>query len=189
MASASAQSGYLRNSTTAPNNFVDWAALEAKCSRRFRGEIDRLRSLAVGASRAGYIRTTGPLSALAWEDLTQRIPALLREDQSDRPRAWRNPQLPTDDSLRHVRDYERGVRKLARQYLGTEHAAPHVHELIAAAGYRLRPYEGTAHPAPTGAQASTLAAHITGASWGTGATALRVAWYRATRPRRPTFVL
>ena len=41
-----------------------------------------------------------------------------------------------------------------------------------------------ASPAPTGALASSLAAHVTGGSWGAGATALRQAWYRA-RPGDP----
>jgi hypothetical protein len=62
--------------------------------------------------------------------------------------------------------------------------------VVEAAGYQLRPYEGLAPAAPAGPQASALAAYITGASWGAGATALRVAWYRA-RPREEhsTFIL
>ncbi len=40
--------------------------------------------------------------------------------QPERPRAWQNTALPTDDGLRHLRDYLRGCRKLARIYLGHE---------------------------------------------------------------------
>ena len=60
--------------------------------------------------------------------------------------------------------------------------APLVHDLVSATGYqlaRLPTSLPTAPPAPTGGQASSLAAHISGASWGSGATALCLAWRRA----------
>ena len=177
MGTPSSQGPYLRNASTA-SNFVDWAAAEAHRSMRFHMELDRLRHLAAGSARDGYARTTGPLNGKAWSDLS-RLRTLGAQPPEERPRAWKHTQLPTDDGLRHVREYERGLRKTARTFLGTEGAAPLVHTLVGGTGYQLPPYTASAPPAPTGAQASRLAAHITGASWGTGATALRTAWRRA----------
>ena len=62
-------------------------------------------------------------------------------------------------------------------------AASLVHELVGRDGYRLHtPTTAGAWPAPPGCSASTLAAHIGGASWGTTISALLLAW---RRPRPP----
>jgi hypothetical protein len=177
MGTQSALTPYLLNAS-APPNWVDWAAAEASRSQRFGAEIDRLRRLAVGADRSGYARTTGPLTLTPYGELAE-----LRQTgaapQEQLPRAWKNTQLLTDDGLRHVRDYERGLRKTARTFLGTERAAPLLHSLVATTGYQLARFVGSIAAAPNGPLASTLAAHITGASWGSGATANRIAWRRA----------
>src|SRR5439155_21325206 len=73
-------------------------------------------------------------------------------------------------------------RSLWRQFIGAETVAPLVHDLVAASGYqlaRLPTSLPSAPPAATGGHASNLAAHISGPSWGSGATALRLAWRRA----------
>ena len=170
-----------------PKVFFDWASGEAQSSPRFRAAVDRLRQLAAGSERAGYARTTGPLTQKSWEDLSRTLPALLSQPQEERRHAWNNTDLPTDDGLRHLRDYQRGVRKTARQFIGTEDLAPRIHDLVATTGYQLEPVNATSPHAPTQAQASSLAAHITGASWGAGATALQAGWRRA-RPK-DTFIL
>lgn len=189
MTTPSSLSPYLRNATSGPN-FVDWAASEAQRSERFRFELDRLRHIAAGSARDGYCRTTGPLSDKSWSDVSE-LRALGARTSEQRPRAWQDRSLPTDDGLRHVRDYHRGILKTARFNLGTEDAAPLLHELVAGVGYQLAPYAASAPPAPIGGRASSLAAHISGASWGSGATALVKAWSRA-RPgeikNRDTFV-
>src|SRR6266540_5973144 len=164
MSTPSSLSPYLRNASAAPN-YVDWAANEAQRSLRFQAEVDRLRHLAAGHDRRGYPRTTGPLTDKSWSELSQLRP-LGAEPQEERPRAWKNTPLPTDDGLRHVRDYERGCRKVALTLLGTERAAPLVHDLVGGTGYRLHPFTGSIAPAPIGSNASSLAAYITGASWG-----------------------
>jgi hypothetical protein len=170
----------LRNATN-PVDFVRWAAAEAERSPRFQREIDRLRQLAAGADRNGYSHSTGPLTKREWDELADLLQALLRQPQSERPRAWKNTYFATDDSLRHVRAYQRGLRKTSRQYLGTEHVAALLHELVRATGYKLPPLTTPIGKPPNGAHASTLAAHITGASWGHGPTAQQAAW-RRNRP-------
>ncbi len=174
----------MRNSTDPEASFVHWAAREAEHSPRFRSEIDRLRQLAGGQARGGYRRSTGQLSKRPWAQLEQTLADSLRLSQPQRPRAWANTLLPTDEGLRHLRDYLRGCRKLARTFLGHEQAAPLIHGLVTRTGYRIEVGPMAAPPAPTQKTASALAAYITGASWGAGATALRQAWYRA-RPRAP----
>jgi hypothetical protein len=178
---ASAVNASLAHASVAPH-FVDWAAGEARHSSRFQGEIDRLRDLAAGSHRQGYSRTTGPLTHTSWDELSRSVSDLISQPQNERPRAWRNTDLPTDDGYRHVRTYQTSVRKVARQFIGAETVAPLVHDLVAATGYqlaRLPTSLPSAPPAATGGHASSLAAHISGASWGSGATALRLAWRRA----------
>jgi hypothetical protein len=178
---ASAPSPSPASASAAPN-FVDWAAGEAQHSSRFHGEIDRLRHLAAGSHRRGYSRTTGPLTHKSWDELSRTVSELRSQPQPDRPHAWRNTDLPTDDGYRHARTYQTSLRKVARQFIGTEAVPPHVHDLVGATGYQLTRLPTTlpsAPPAPTGGQASNLAAHITGATWGSGATALRLSWRRA----------
>jgi hypothetical protein len=141
-----------------------------------------LRHLAAGSHRQGYSRTTGPLTHTSWDELSRTVSDLIIQPQGHRPRAWKNTDLPTDDGYRHIRTYQTSVKKLARQFIGAETVAPLVHDLVAATGYqlaRLPTSLPSAPPAPTGGQASNLAAHISGASWGSGATALRLAWRRA----------
>jgi len=178
---ASAPSLSVAYASAAPN-FVDWAAAEEQHSSPFHAEIDRLRHLAAGSHRRGYSRTTGPLTNKSWDELSRTLSDLRGQPQPERPRAWKNTYLPTDDGYRHVHAYQTGVRKVARQFIGGETVAPLVHDLVAGTGYQLdRPpiTLPSTLPAPTGGQASNLAAHITGASWGSGATALRLAWRRA----------
>jgi hypothetical protein len=88
------------------SNFVDWAAGEAQNSSRFQGEIDRLRDLAAGSHRQGYSRTTGPLTHIPWGELSRSVSDLISQPQGERPRAWKNTDLPTDDGYRHVRTYQ-----------------------------------------------------------------------------------
>src|SRR5205823_2663138 len=134
--------------------------------------------------RAGYPRTTGPLSNRSWLELESAFVQARRLEQTQRPRAWKNTPLPTDDALRHLRDYLRGCAKLGRTMVGHERLAPQIHELVGRGGYLASaPMPGP--PAPEGAKASQLAAHISGASWGAGATAHAQAWRRA-RPRQLT---
>src|SRR6266516_7885395 len=178
---ASAPTPSLAYASTAPN-FVDWAGGEAQHSSRFHDEIDRLRDLAAGFHRRGYSRTTGPLTSKSWDELSRTVSELLSQPQPDRPHAWRNTDLPTDDGYRHVRTYQTSVRKVARQFIGTEDVAPLVHDLVGATVYQLALFPTTlpsAPPAPTGGQASNLAAHIARATWGSGATAICLAWRRA----------
>ena len=178
---ASAVNASLAHASSAPN-FVEWAVGEAQHSPRFHGEIDRLRDLAAGSHRQGYSRTTGPLTHGSWDELSRSVSDLISQPQGERPRAWKNTDLPTDDGYRHVRSYQTSVKKVARQFIGAEAVAPPVHDLVGATGYqlaRLPTSLPSALAAPSDGQASSLAAHISGASWGSGATALRVAWRRA----------
>jgi hypothetical protein len=186
---------YLEFSTpppASPGGFYAWAAYRAERSLRFLAEIERLRRLAAGADRGGYPRTTGPLTTWSLEELERELKTAQQVEQADRRRAWKNTALLTDDPLRHVRDYLRGCRRVARTYLGSEQLAPEIHALVRRGGY-LASAPATDRPAPTRANASQLAAHISGASWGAGATANAQAWRRARpqqpRPRPDTFVL
>jgi hypothetical protein len=179
----------LRNATTAPADFVAWAASEAERSPRFQASIDRLRALAAGETRAGYPRTTGPLTGQAWPALEQILADASRRAQHHRPYAWKNTELATDDGLRHLRDYLRGCRKVGRQFLGHPDTGPLVHQLVRATGYQAIVPTTISPPAPTGPAASNLAAHITGASWRSGATAHRQAWRRARPAHLDTFLL
>jgi hypothetical protein len=179
----------LHNATTAPADFVAWAASEAAHSPRFHPEIDRLRAIAAGKSRAGYPRTTGPLTGQAWPSLEEILANASRRAQHQRPYAWKNTELPTDEGLRHLSDYLRGCRKVGREFLGHPDTGPLVHQLVSATGYRVIVPTTISPLAPTGPAASTLAAHITGASWGSGATALRQAWRRARPTKLDTFAL
>src|SRR5207253_9048373 len=114
-------SACLENATAAAaSGFFVWAAREAERWPRFQSEIERLRRLAAGTERAGYPRTTGPLTRRGWGELEREFAEAQRLDQADRPRAWKNTPLPTGDGLRHLRDYLRGCRKAARVFLGHE---------------------------------------------------------------------
>jgi hypothetical protein len=179
----------LQNSTGREPGFLAWAAFEAERSPRFRRGIDRLRRLAAGDGRAGYPRSTGRLTRSSFAELERALTHSARLPDQQRPRAWRNNALAAADGLRHVRNYLRGCRKLARGFLGSEQAAPLIHELVCRHGYRIQPPPEDLAAAPTAAVASSLAAHITGASWGAGATALRQTWYRhRPQPARPRWV-
>lgn len=185
-------------------DYFVWAARECARSPRFRREVDVLRRLARGADRGEYARTTGPLGDRGWEELEELLDQQRRQDQAARAHAWKNTDKPTDDPLRHVGDYLRRCRRVARGFLGHEDAAPAIHrvvvalerpvealvaELAADASGALAPgeYIPIRPPAPQGPVASALAAHIIGVSFGAGATAMRQAWYRH-RPRGDGFV-
>jgi hypothetical protein len=136
------------------------AAAEAEKSTLARGELDRLRSLARGVARAGYSGDTGPLTAYSYDGLQALVAAGQR---------------------RHVSDYLAGCRSYARRRLLAKGAAidllaERVHELARAeAGYRVDAsgvLAGGSWPARA-ATASSLAAAVYGASWGSGATAQR----------------
>ena len=178
----------LRNATTAPADFVAWAANEAEHSPPFQSEIDRLRALAAGSARAGYSRTTGPLTARDWPTLEQIHADASRLAERERRYAWRNRDFPAFEGLRHVHAYLRGCGKVGRRFLGHPNTGPFVHDLVCGSGYHVSVPTEISLPAPTGPVASTLAAYITGASWGVGATAQRQAWRRARPATRDTFL-
>jgi hypothetical protein len=178
----------LRNATTAPADFVAWAANETEHSPPFRGEIDRLRALAAGSTRAGYSRTTGPLTARNWPALEQIFANASRSAERERRYAWRNRDLPAFEGLRHVDAYLRGCRRVGQRFLGHPSGGPLVHDIVCGSGYQVSVPTAIGRPAPTGPVASTLAAHITGASWGVGATAQRQAWRRARPAELDTFL-
>jgi hypothetical protein len=186
-------------------DYFVWAARECAKSPRFGSEVDGLRRLARGADRGEYARTTGPLGDFGWEGLEELLNQQRRQDQAARRHAWKNTDKPTDDPLRHVADYLRRCRRVARGFVGHEDAAPAIHRIIVALEGSVEqlvaeleanaPDAPAQHgesiairpPAPHGPVASGLAAHITGVPFGAGATAMRQAWYRH-RPRGDGFV-
>ena len=178
----------MRNATTAPADFVAWAANEAEHSPPFQSEIDRLRALAAGSARAGYSRTTGPLTARDWPTLEQILANASRLAEQERRYAWRNKDSPAFEGLRHVHAYLRGCGKVGQRFLGHPNTGPFVHDLVCGSGYQVNVPTAISRPAPTGPVASTLAARITGASWGVGATAQRQAWRRARPTKLDTFL-
>ena len=166
------------NSTGDALDFVAWAALVAERSPRFRRGIDKARRLAAGEERGAYPRSGGPLTLCTWVELEGRLAEARALPEGERPRAWKNTERPANDALRHVYGYLKLCRRLGARHLGGERAGPLVHELVCGEGYRVSVPGGSASSRPVGSLASTLAAHITGESWGAGATALRQAWYR-----------
>ena len=163
----------------------DWALTELRRS----AELDRLCRLAEGAHRGGYPRTTGPLSDRSWEELEAFVEEGAQSNLDGRSRAWKEGRWheTTESGLSHVVAYVRGCKRVARSYLRADYLAPLVHALVVERslpdGSQLElPALPALGPAPTGPVASTCAAHITGAPWGAGATAVRQAWYRH-RPR------
>jgi hypothetical protein len=156
------------------NDFVSWAAAEAERSNVFRVRIGELKEKAKGAHRGRYSRTTGPLTDYTWSELGE-LELEGRESGFDRPRGWKEDRnrLATDEGNRHIRDYRKGCRAVAGAFLGNKDLGERVHEHVRGKPLHVLP-RGMA---PTGGVASTLAAHLTGASWGSGATANRQAWY------------
>src|SRR5512132_3299451 len=114
--------------------------------------------------RGGYASSTGPLRELEFAELErlERTAHMV----GTRP-VWH----------RHVADYVAGCKQLARQFLGIEDLAKHVHALVCSSGYAL---VLPALPIPTvgGPQASKAAAHFSQASWGSGEQANLRAWHR-----------
>src|SRR5439155_16252646 len=127
--------------------------------------------------------SAGPLSEMTWDELEQ-LPARWNAiNQLERPRAWRETDRPTDEGLRHVRDYVRGCRALAREFLSSERFAARIHALVCGTDYELTlGVTASTAPAPAGGIASVLSAHLSGASWGVPTATLRHQWYY----RRPT---
>jgi hypothetical protein len=148
-----------------------WAAREAAQSPLFRAELDDLRREA----RVDHPRAGGRAGALDWTGL-EALERAGREDAKTRPRAHRNADLPTEDGYRWVRDYRAACRAVAGKRLGGKHMAPELHELARReTGYLV--VDGLTW-SPQGSRASAAAAHITGASFGTGTIANRQAYYR-----------
>jgi len=146
-----------------------WAAREAARSPLFRRELGDLRQL----GRADHPRAGGRAIDYGWTGLgdlerTGREPV--------RPRAHRTKDLPTDEGYRWVRDYRARCRRIAGARLGGKHMAPALHELVRRdTGYVAFDWLGWA---PVGTRASAGAAHISGASQGTGTIPNRQAYYR-----------
>jgi hypothetical protein len=142
-----------------PSDHFAAAAREAERSPAHRQRIDRLRDLAAGADRDRYSRDTGPLTAYGFGQLLE-----LAEQVGGR---------------RHVKDYIAGCRTDARVCLlaaGTavDVVADRVHELVKRSAYDVDTTGiRTDRAWPSGPTASSLAAAVAGASWGSGATAQR----------------
>jgi hypothetical protein len=169
-----------------------WAAYEATRSPLFRNELAELRELA----RVDHPRAGGRGVDHDWEGLA-KLEDAGRAHPNARPRAHRNKDLATDEGYRWVRIYRARCRRVAGTRLGGRHMAPALHELARRdTGYLAVEWLGWA---PVGSRASAGAAHITGASHGTGTIANRQAYYRIRaevlmsvppfRVRRPDEVL
>ena len=163
---------------------ISQAARDAERSPVFRSKIDAARKLAGGEARAGYARTTGPLSQYSWTELLE----LLADNEaraSVRPSSRRygrfQPRQP--QGLSHLRRYLRRVRAIAHDHLLSESAACYVHACVRGSGYlvELRP-EIEQPPAKTGSTASAIAAHVTRTPWGSGTAANAAAYFR-NRPQ------
>jgi hypothetical protein len=149
-------------------NVFEQAAVEAERSEDARRELDRLRRLAAGEGRAGYSRSTGPLTSYAFSALLKR-----RE--------------------RHATDYVAGCRSYAKRRLlakgrAVELLAPRVHVLVCVGlGYRVdvRGVVADREWPKRPRIASALAAAVTGASW-SGATGQR---QLSRRHRSDIFIL
>jgi hypothetical protein len=167
------------SSPSGAQSYLSWAAHVLASSPPFREAIAKLRAVARGETRGGYPLTTGPLTSYSFGTLEEMPIAWNGVWYEERPRAWSRNLSPTDEGLRHVRDYVRRCRTLARRYLVTETYGYLVHELVRADGYLLAVASIVSpYAAPTGLVASQVAACFTGASWGAGATANQQSKYR-----------
>jgi hypothetical protein len=167
--------GYLSGSET----YARWLGSVLASSTPFHHDIDELRVLARGDLRSGYPRTTGPLTQYEMGVLKQWPASWNSIYYRERPRAWSQSLAPTDEGLRHVREYARRCRVLSKHCFGTYAYDFVIHELVCATGYSLESASHTpAWPAPAGALASQVAAHFTGASYGPGSQGNRQAKYR-----------
>ena len=163
---------------------ISQAARDAERSAAFRAKIDAARKLAQGETRAGYARTTGPLSQYSWAELLERL-ADNEARASVRPTSRKHgrfqPQRP--QGLSHLRRYLRRVRAIAHDHLLSESAACYVHECVRGSGYLVElPAEIEQPPARTGSTASAIAAHVTRTPWGSGTAANAAAYFR-NRPQ------
>src|SRR5262245_46800845 len=117
----------------------------------------------------GYSRSTGPLTGYDRDSLLALPAEVPTNSRGD----------PLYDSRRHVKEYLVGCRKVAELRLlakGTavDVLAERVHEVVRGAGYLVDVSGVRANRSwPTGPTASSVAAAISGASWGSGATAQR----------------
>jgi hypothetical protein len=153
-----------------------WAAHEAANSPLFRRELDDYRQLI----RVEHPRAGGRGVDYSLEGLEELV-AAGRKHPASRPRAHRNTDLPTDDGNRWALDCLKRCRRIAGTRLGGWHMAAALHELARQdTGHLAVEWLGWA---PVGSRASAGAAHITGASHGTGTVANRQAYYRIVRPR------
>lgn len=161
------------------SDWTPWVAREACRSPLFFEGIRRLRAL---ASRP-HPRTTGPLRNYTWGALAALLEEGPVKDAGGVPaRAWRNPresEIGGGYSYEHVLAYRRGCSKVAGRFLGSKDQAPAVHDLVRE-GEASLPLSGRA--APRDAVASSVAASISGASWGSGATACQQARYEHQPP-------
>ncbi len=164
------------------NTGYAWAAREAERSSLFRSEVKALRR----AARRDHPRAGGPLVQYSWAELGELLESG-EQDRSLRPRAWKNTRDSTADGYRHIRRYMESVRCVAGTRLAAKELAPRLHELIRRdVGYVVDVAGLSAgFEPPTGSRASHAAAHISGASFGTGTVANRQAYYNA---RRDTFI-
>jgi hypothetical protein len=160
-----------------------WAAREAERSSPFRAEVDELRELA----REPHERSTGPLVRYSFAALEQ-LEAEGERPQRDRPRAWKNTPEETADGNRHVRAYLQRCRRVAGARVGSKAYADLLHELVRRDhGYAVIDSSANTASSPAGAAASAAAAHISGASWGSGMIANRQTYYRVRDRLRTTF--
>jgi hypothetical protein len=153
------------------------APAEALRSAAFASEVAQLRERAV----ADHPRVGWRIADRSYVELQEEL-ARNRSTGPQRPRAWRTTDVATDDGLRHVADYLKSCRRIARRYLHHEAAAELVHEEVCRGGVVERLLSVTL-PTAEGARASSLAADATGASWGAGATSLAESRRQWVRPR------
>jgi hypothetical protein len=163
---------------------LDYLADEAERSAKFHGKIERLRVL----GNAPHL--TGPLTSYEPEDL-ERLEREGARRPEDRARSWgADERRVFGESTkggrhgnRHVRDYVHGCRAVAREFFRWPDLWPRIHWLVCGTGYRVNVMDvplASAPAAPSGPVASTVAAHISGANWGHGATANRQNFYNHT---------
>jgi hypothetical protein len=142
-------------------DFFERVANEAERSSDFRARIDALRAKAAGEHRDRYSRSTGGLTPYSWGELVDLAASA------------------SGDGRRHVKEYLASCRAVARLRLlaaprAVEALAERVHELVRGEGYRVNVSGLVAdRPWPKDALASSVAAVVANASWGSGPTAQR----------------
>jgi hypothetical protein len=152
------------------SDFFEGAAIVNEGSQKFRARVVALDAKAAGVHRGGYPSTTGKLTDYRWSELPG-----LAASRSENGR-W--------IVRRHVEEYQSyclmtAWRCLHATGVAQELVAERVHELVCVRARGSESYlvnvtrMDADRPWPTGPTASSLAAFMTGASWGSGATAQR----------------